>query len=65
MRLRLATEKPGKSTWDIKLIRGGMLDIEFIAQAIVLLNFNDCPNEATYDAIEVLDIARDRGFFAV
>ena len=36
MRARLLKEKPGKGLWDLKLDSGGVLDIEFIAQLLML-----------------------------
>lgn len=36
MRLRLHKEKPGKGDWDLKLDAGGLVDIEFIAQKLML-----------------------------
>nr|WP_272214121.1 bifunctional [glutamine synthetase] adenylyltransferase/[glutamine synthetase]-adenylyl-L-tyrosine phosphorylase [Marinicella sp. W31]MDC2876581.1 bifunctional [glutamine synthetase] adenylyltransferase/[glutamine synthetase]-adenylyl-L-tyrosine phosphorylase [Marinicella sp. W31] len=32
MRARIERDKPAKSSWDLKLIPGGLVDIEFIAQ---------------------------------
>ena len=32
MRARIERDKPAKSIWDLKLIAGGLIDIEFIAQ---------------------------------
>ncbi|MEM6616015.1 MAG: bifunctional [glutamine synthetase] adenylyltransferase/[glutamine synthetase]-adenylyl-L-tyrosine phosphorylase [Pseudomonadota bacterium] len=36
MRERIAREKPARNAFDVKLIRGGLLDIEFIVQALTL-----------------------------
>ncbi len=36
MRERLLRDKPPRSPWDVKLIDGGLIDIEFIAQALQL-----------------------------
>ena len=36
MRQRLAREKPHDNPWELKLVRGGLLDIEFIAQYLQL-----------------------------
>jgi Glutamine synthetase adenylyltransferase len=36
MRLRLLRDKPAKSNWDLKLRPGGLIEIEFIAQAAQL-----------------------------
>ncbi|WP_274424840.1 bifunctional [glutamine synthetase] adenylyltransferase/[glutamine synthetase]-adenylyl-L-tyrosine phosphorylase [Chelativorans sp. YIM 93263] len=40
MRALLETEKPAKSAWDLKLAPGGIIDLEFIAQAGVLQGFH-------------------------
>jgi [glutamine synthetase] adenylyltransferase / [glutamine synthetase]-adenylyl-L-tyrosine phosphorylase len=37
MRLLLDREKPPKSVWDLKLMPGGLIDIEFIAQYLRLI----------------------------
>ncbi|MFN3547605.1 MAG: bifunctional [glutamine synthetase] adenylyltransferase/[glutamine synthetase]-adenylyl-L-tyrosine phosphorylase [Mesorhizobium sp.] len=37
MRALIAAEKPPRGIWDVKLIPGGLIDLEFIAQAAVLL----------------------------
>ncbi|MCZ4279448.1 bifunctional [glutamine synthetase] adenylyltransferase/[glutamine synthetase]-adenylyl-L-tyrosine phosphorylase [Kiloniella laminariae] len=36
MRERIAKEKPPAGLWDIKLIRGGLIDLEFLAQYLQL-----------------------------
>ena len=37
MRRLIAKEKPPRDQWDIKLIPGGLIDLEFIAQCAVLM----------------------------
>ena len=37
MRMRMDRDRPPKSTWDLKLSPGGLVDIEFIAQALQLM----------------------------
>lgn len=37
MRDLIAKEKPPRDIWDVKLIRGGLIDLEFIAQTATLL----------------------------
>jgi glutamate-ammonia-ligase adenylyltransferase len=41
MRHRLLADLPPQGYWDIKLRRGGLLDVEFIAQALQLLHAGD------------------------
>src|SRR5262249_9180514 len=36
MRQRISREFPGRSAWDLKYHRGGLIDIEFIAQYLAL-----------------------------
>jgi glutamate-ammonia-ligase adenylyltransferase len=36
MRARMERERPGKGSWDLKLSPGGLVDIEFIVQALQL-----------------------------
>jgi glutamate-ammonia-ligase adenylyltransferase len=36
MRARMDRERPGKGVWDLKLAPGGLVDIEFAAQALML-----------------------------
>jgi glutamate-ammonia-ligase adenylyltransferase len=37
MRARMDRERPGKGIWDLKLIPGGMVDVEFAAQGLTLI----------------------------
>jgi len=43
MRNRIATEFPSKNPWDLKYVRGGLLDIEFIAQYLQLRHAHQNP----------------------
>jgi glutamate-ammonia-ligase adenylyltransferase len=43
MRKRLEAEKRTDSIWEIKQMRGGLVDIEFIAQYLQLLHAHDHP----------------------
>ncbi len=43
MRAMLEAEKPAEGPWDLKLAPGGLVDIEFIAQALQLLHGADHP----------------------
>lgn len=45
MRLRLAKDKPAKSIWDLKMVRGGLIDIEFLAQFWMLTALPNCKGE--------------------
>ena len=63
MRELIETEKPPKDLWDVKLIPGGLIDIEFIAQYLSLMDRAEGrrPGEALTGTIEVLEtFGRDR-----
>ncbi|MCJ8308656.1 MAG: bifunctional [glutamine synthetase] adenylyltransferase/[glutamine synthetase]-adenylyl-L-tyrosine phosphorylase [Hyphomicrobiales bacterium] len=38
MRALMDKERPAKSTWDVKLAKGGLIDIEFLTQAEILFS---------------------------
>lgn len=43
MRARIEKEKPAKSIWSVKYLRGGLIDLEFIAQYLQLHHANRHP----------------------
>jgi len=43
MRARIAAEKGTDNIWDLKQVRGGLVDIEFIAQHLQLVHAHDKP----------------------
>ena len=43
MRAKLFAQFPGKAPWDLKFARGGLVDIEFIAQTLQLLEGHATP----------------------
>ncbi|MGL4491042.1 MAG: bifunctional [glutamine synthetase] adenylyltransferase/[glutamine synthetase]-adenylyl-L-tyrosine phosphorylase, partial [Rhizobiaceae bacterium] len=51
MRALIAKEKPAKSQWDLKLIAGGLIDLEFIAQAAAMSGRNQRPNTPGTSAV--------------
>ncbi len=60
MRLRMAAQHKGKSRWNVKHHRGGLVDIEFIAQYLQLLHGAELPpqtGENTADALQRLGAA--------
>ncbi|MDH3231822.1 MAG: bifunctional [glutamine synthetase] adenylyltransferase/[glutamine synthetase]-adenylyl-L-tyrosine phosphorylase, partial [Alphaproteobacteria bacterium] len=60
MRLRMAGQHKGESHWDVKHHRGGLVDIEFIAQYLQLLHGPTHPGafaENTAEALERLEEA--------
>ena len=57
MRARIAKQHTGSSPWDIKYRRGGLVDIEFIAQYLQLVHAHDRPavlHQNTARALEQL-----------
>jgi glutamate-ammonia-ligase adenylyltransferase len=45
MRLNMLKNRPAKSIWDIKLSQGGLFDIGFIVQYLILCNAHKLPHE--------------------
>jgi [glutamine synthetase] adenylyltransferase / [glutamine synthetase]-adenylyl-L-tyrosine phosphorylase len=61
MRRRIAREFPGKGRWDIKYVRGGLVDLEFIVQYLALAHPDDVRvmlRDNTATAIAALAVAR-------
>jgi len=61
MREKLAAQFPGRNAWDLKFAPGGLVDIEFIAQALQLRAAVDAPeilDTNTIAALERLSLAR-------
>jgi glutamate-ammonia-ligase adenylyltransferase len=54
MRRLVAQEKGEADPWDLKLAAGGLLDIEFVAQALVLLHAGRHPAVATRNTGDIL-----------
>ncbi len=54
MRERLAREIPGRSPWDLKFTAGGLVDIEFIAQTLVLCSAQTGADVLDPNTIETL-----------
>ncbi len=60
MRRRIDQEKGSKSAWELKYVRGGLIDIEFIAQFLQLAHAHAHPDildQATIGALEKLRAA--------
>ncbi|WP_026480004.1 bifunctional [glutamine synthetase] adenylyltransferase/[glutamine synthetase]-adenylyl-L-tyrosine phosphorylase [Ahrensia sp. 13_GOM-1096m] len=47
MRLRLQKEKPAKSIWNLKMVAGGIVDIEFLTQYWMLTDLPNCKGDLT------------------
>jgi [glutamine synthetase] adenylyltransferase / [glutamine synthetase]-adenylyl-L-tyrosine phosphorylase len=60
MRKRLASEFSGDNIWQVKHVRGGLVDVEFIAQYLQLRHAAKCPeilNPRTTDVLATLEDA--------
>jgi glutamate-ammonia-ligase adenylyltransferase len=57
MRALIAQEKGDSQIWDLKLVRGGMMDIEFIAQYLALNHAHERPGMIQVETAEILRVA--------
>jgi glutamate-ammonia-ligase adenylyltransferase len=62
MRERIAREFPPNSPWDVKYRRGGLVDVEFIAQALQLTHAADNPAILSPNTALALERLHDAGF---
>lgn len=58
MRGAIAAEKGEENPWDLKYAKGGLIDLEFIAQYLQLVHAHDQPSILDTSTARVLDIAR-------
>ena len=65
MRARIEKEKGTKDIWDLKQVAGGLVDIEFIAQFLLLANGAGHPEIFTQATDDALTVLREAGFLAV
>ncbi|MSP91856.1 MAG: bifunctional [glutamine synthetase] adenylyltransferase/[glutamine synthetase]-adenylyl-L-tyrosine phosphorylase [Myxococcales bacterium] len=61
MRQRMAREKPAGDRFDVKLRRGGLVDVEFIAQYLLLRRAAEHPDLITGNSVELLQRLGDAG----
>jgi len=54
MRDKLAAQFPGKNRWDLKFSRGGLVDIEFVAQILQLRDAAKMPGILAQNTVEAL-----------
>jgi glutamate-ammonia-ligase adenylyltransferase len=57
MRTKLATEKGEGNPWDIKFTRGGLVDLEFLAQFLQLVHAHENPEILSTSTMTVLEAA--------
>jgi glutamate-ammonia-ligase adenylyltransferase len=65
MRARIEQEKGTKDIWDIKYHRGGLVDVEFIAQHLQLVYAHAHPDVLQQNTIAALENLRRAGLLAV
>ncbi len=61
MRTRIAKEKGTDNIWELKRVRGGLVDLEFIAQYLQLVNASAHPEILDQNTIEAYRRLRDAG----
>ena len=61
MRKKIEQEFPAKHIWDIKYARGGLIDIDFIAQYLILLHASSHPDIIIPSSLDVFTFARNKG----
>jgi glutamate-ammonia-ligase adenylyltransferase len=61
MRLRMAQQYRTDNLWDLKHLRGGQVDLDFIAQYLQLRHGHDHPEILAPQGSQVLERARDLG----
>ncbi|PZO03865.1 MAG: bifunctional glutamine-synthetase adenylyltransferase/deadenyltransferase [Hyphomicrobiales bacterium] len=64
MRALIAKEKGEKNPWDLKLALGGLTDLDFLAQFLVLAYSCDHPGLLARDASSIFAAAREAGLLA-
>ncbi|MBC8050726.1 MAG: bifunctional [glutamine synthetase] adenylyltransferase/[glutamine synthetase]-adenylyl-L-tyrosine phosphorylase [Chitinophagales bacterium] len=65
MRGKLATHKSAKSIWDLKQVRGGLVDIEFIAQYLQLVHAAQSPGVLSTSTVAAFAKLRDAGHLSL
>ncbi len=61
MRMMVAKEKGDKDVWEFKLAAGGLMDIEFIAQTLVLIYARTHPKIAVQNTALILERSAEAG----
>ncbi len=62
MRARIERDRPGGGAWDVKGRRGGLVDVEFIAQYLQLRHAHEAPDVLSTNTTEALARLREAGF---
>jgi len=61
MREKLQQQFPGRDTWDLKYAAGGLVDIEFVAQALQLCHAPSKPEVLDQNTVAALEKLRSAG----
>jgi glutamate-ammonia-ligase adenylyltransferase len=61
MRDKVAAHKRASDPWDLKYVRGGLVDVEFIAQYLQLIHAASSPAVLKQNTIEALTALREAG----
>lgn len=64
MRARIEAEKGSKDPWDLKVVPGGLIDVEFVAQALQLIHAAERPEILSTTTETVLTNAAAAGLLA-
>ncbi|HYM18537.1 MAG TPA: bifunctional [glutamine synthetase] adenylyltransferase/[glutamine synthetase]-adenylyl-L-tyrosine phosphorylase [Micropepsaceae bacterium] len=64
MRDKLSLQFPGRGIWDIKFVRGGLIDIEFIAQTLQLVHAPKDPSVLDQNTLGALEKLARAGFLS-
>ncbi len=64
MRERIAADKGTTNHWDIKQVRGGLIDLEFIAQFLQLVHAAEHPDVLETSTLGALRRLRDKGLLS-
>ncbi|MGZ9034252.1 MAG: [protein-PII] uridylyltransferase family protein, partial [Rhodospirillales bacterium] len=64
MRARIERERRARSLWDVKYVRGGLVDIEFIAQYLQLRHAHDAPQVLSTNTMDALNALAAAGVLA-
>ncbi len=64
MRQRIAKEKGTDNIWELKQVRGGLVDLEFIAQYLQLVSAAAHPEVLDQNTVEAYRRLRDAGVLA-
>jgi glutamate-ammonia-ligase adenylyltransferase len=64
MRRRIRETHPGRSPWDVKYRRGGLVDVEFLAQYLILAHAERYPETVSGSTAEALERLTAAGVLA-